>query len=415
MIRKVLRKIISFLDQSNTWIVIFVVLGVIFAGVLYAIYLGDNLRYPDELDYHKIATNINFIHQFSLDSESSTAFRAPGYPFFLAFFLFWGANIIHLRIINFIILGLSIYLLNIIIKRQSSPLSGTIGALLVIGLPVLFYTAGALYPQTLASFLLLLILFLICGKNKSPWVFVLSGILLGYLILTIPIFLFLLLVFPVWYFYANKNFKWISITIIIPILIVGFWSVRNYKVFNSFVFISSNTGVNLLFGNSENTTPNAGVNVDISKYTSFANEAQLNEIEKDAYYQAEAIDFILANKIHSLKMYGLKFINHFNFRNELWTKSESTALRDYIMLITYGPLLLLFGLRLSLLKYLKLSKFEVLLINIYLVSALFYAVFFTRIRFRIPFEFLLIGIVAIFIPNILTYLRLMPEEGSSSG
>ena len=204
--------------------------------------------------------------------------------------------------------------------------------------------------------------------------------------------------------------KLFSVTISISLFLIGVWCIRNYNVFDSFVFISSNSGLNLLLGNSENTTPNAGVTVDISKYTSFADTAQFNEIERDAYYRAEAIKFILNHKLHTVKLYGLKFLNYFNYRNELWNKAEASSLRDFVMLVTYGPLLLLFGLRILLLKYFVPSKFEVLLIILYFSSALFHAIFFTRIRFRLPFDFLLIGIVALFLQDILTYARLYDPQ-----
>lgn len=412
MIEKALKKLILFIEQRNTLIVIFLTLGVIISGIVYSIYLGDNLRYPDEQDYYNIATNIISSKQFSLDGESPTAFRAPGYPITLAFLTLLGAKIIHLRILNFIALGLSVYLLHEILKRQATPLSATLGSTLIIGLPVLFYTAGALYPQILASFLLLLIIFLLFRDTPSYWVFLLSGLLLGYLILTIPTFIFVLFIFAIGYWYSKKSLRWFSAAVFISLFLISAWCIRNYNNFNAFVFISSNSGLNLLLGNSENTTPNAGVTVDISKYSTFADTVQFNEVERDAYYRAEAIKFILNHKLHTAKLYGLKFLNYFNYRNELWNKAESSSLRDFVMLVTYGPLLILFVLRILLIKFFTPTKFEVLLIILYFSSALVHAIFFTRIRFRLPFDFLLIGIVALFLQDILTYMRLYDPQAN---
>ncbi len=410
MTKQFLQKLINFLDQRNTTIVFLLIFGVLVSGIVYSIYLGDNLRYPDEQDYYKIANNLVSNKLFSLDGESPTAFRAPGYPITLAIFTCFRAKIVHLRIFNFIALGLSIYLLNEILKREATPLAATLGSLFVIGLPVLFYTAGALYPQTVASFILLLIIFLIQRNPSTLWVSLLIGVLVGYLILTIPAFIFLLIVFAILFWSSNKSTKWFSIVASIALLFIGVWCIRNYNVFNSFVFISSNSGLNLLLGNSENTTPNAGVTVDISKYTSFVEAAQFNEIDRDAYFRAEAIKFFLNNKLHSIKLYSLKFLNYFNYRNDLWNKAESSTLRDFVMLVTYGPLLTFFILRILLIKIFPPSKFEALLITLYISSALFHAIFFTRIRFRLPFDFLLISLVAIFIQQILTYLNLYTPQ-----
>jgi len=70
------------------------------------------------------------------------------------------------------------------------------------------------------------------------------------------------------------------------------------------------------------------------------------------------------------------------------------------MLITYGPLLLLFASRVLLVKLFRPSAFETLLGALYVCSALTTAVFFTRIRFRLPFDFLLIIIVAMFLQDL---------------
>ena len=41
------------------------------------------------------------------------------------------------------------------------------------------------------------------------------------------------------------------------------------------------------------------------------------------------------------KLYSAKFLNYFNYRNELATKHEQNRIYDLIMLATYYPLLIL--------------------------------------------------------------------------
>ena len=101
-------------------------------------------------------------------------------------------------------------------------------------------------------------------------------------------------------------------------------------------------------------------------------------------------------------MYFLKLLNFFNFRNELVTQSEGSSLQDILMLVTYAPLLLILSLRLLMLSVYKPVPSEVLLILIYLGSAFTNALFFTRIRFRIPSDFLLIVIAALFVEKVLS-------------
>ena len=398
----IIRQLVSFIERKDYFILIVFISTVILLGSLYSSYLGKNLRYFDEQQYYNLANNIAKSHNYSLDVESSTACKPPGYPLFLSLFILAGGTIIHLRILNFILLGICIYLSYKILKKHSSTFAAIISPLLIICYPVLFYTAGTLYPQIFSSLILLLILYFLTQNIVSRRILFLCGLLFGYLILTVPVFIFALIVFAIYFYVSERSIgvKRFSITFLTALLLVSIWCIRNYLVFDSFVLVSSNSGINLLLGNSENTTPNSGTNVDISKYTSEADQLQLNEIKRDAYYRSKANEWILSNKMNALKLFSLKYFNNFNYRNKLATKQEASFVKDYIMLFTYGPLLLLFVCRILLMKYMKPSKFEGLLIMLYFSSAFFYAIFFTRIRFRIPFDFLLIMIVAMFLKDI---------------
>lgn len=64
------------------------------------------------------------------------------------------------------------------------------------------------------------------------------------------------------------------------------------------------------------------------------------------------------------------------------------------MLVTYVPLLVLLVVRLALFKRWRVQSWEWLFLSTYVLSGLAYAVFFTRIRFRVPFDLLLICLVA---------------------
>ena len=135
-----------------------------------------------------------------------------------------------------------------------------------------------------------------------------------------------------------------------------------------------------------------GVKVDISRYEAIG--VHFSEIERDTYYRNAALHFIRSHKVQTASRYLQKLTNHFNVRNELWTQQEASRLNDLVMLLTYGPLLAAAFVRIALLKAYPLKKIELLFLLIYLVNGLFSALFFTRIRFRVPFDLLLIGFVA---------------------
>ncbi len=202
------------------------------------------------------------------------------------------------------------------------------------------------------------------------------------------------------FFIAKDTLKVISISLLVTILVTGMWCVRNYYTFDSFVFVSTNRGLNFLLGNNENTRPNAGTNVDISKYINEAHQKGLNEIEEDRFYVSKAIEFIFNNKIYAAKLYLMKFFNYFNFRNELATKAQASLIKDIIMFLIYIPLLIIFLMRLITFRFIQGSKIEWYFVILYISFGMISAIFFTRIRFRIPLDFLLIGIATLFLYQI---------------
>jgi hypothetical protein len=71
------------------------------------------------------------------------------------------------------------------------------------------------------------------------------------------------------------------------------------------------------------------------------------------------------------------------------------------MFVSYYPLLLIALVRLALWRRYRFSFPELLLYLIYFGNALLAALVYTRIRYRLPFDFLLIAMVSIFVGRIL--------------
>jgi hypothetical protein len=164
-------------------------------------------------------------------------------------------------------------------------------------------------------------------------------------------------------------------------------------LFGRVVPVSTNSGANLLLGNCENTEPNAGANVDISRYLSQVKG--MNEAEADAYLTRSAVKWVLGHPFQATTMYVLKVLNHFNFRNQLATQSEASSFRDLLVFVPYYTFLAIAITRCAFYRRKPLGRTELLLYSLYFGNALLSAIFFTRIRFRIPFDALLLAIVAI--------------------
>ncbi len=122
------------------------VLLVLCVGTIYALRLGDTLRYPDERDYYTLATNLIATGQFSQDGHTPTAFRAPGYPMALALVALIQPSVVAMRLLNIAALALSIVLLGRILRRQGSPLAALIATVLAT-----VYPCSAVHGRNLVS------------------------------------------------------------------------------------------------------------------------------------------------------------------------------------------------------------------------------------------------------------------------
>jgi hypothetical protein len=388
----IVNKLTLYIEKNANIIVAAIIALYLFAGGAYSILLGDQLRYWDEKHYLALALNLHDL-SYSFDGLRPTAFQPPGYPItlFLASSLKFSVPL--LRFLNFVFLGLSMLMAFLLLKKYISSLCAVISVILIAVYPLFFYSAGTLYPQTEEIFLLMLFLSLASREETSLANDFLLGIVMGALILVSPLFLLylpVLFLYP-FIFQGDRKLPRIIFFLLACALIVGSWSIRNYLVLDRFVLISTNGGVNLLLGNSENTTPDAGVNVDLSKYNI---GYSYNEVDQDKYFDNQAVLWMKKNPEQALKLYILKALNFFNYSNELASKNEHSAIRNLISFISYYPLLILFFLRLALHKRFPLTKIELFIVILYLISPFLQAIFFTRIRFRIPFDFCMILIAA---------------------
>ncbi len=388
---------IDWLSLANRHICLGVVLLILAGGAAYSLFLGNQVRFlPDESDYFLAASNLAKLGNYSIDGVNPTAARPPGYPFVLAPLIWLGGDILAARLLNYVFFALAVIWLNEILRKRVSALAASLGVLMAAAYGVFFYTAGVLYPQTLCGLLLVGSLDLLTRPKTSLLQGAFAGALMALMILAVPTFAFVPLLLLAWAVFYRRPLKPVWASLLVMSLALGAWTWRNYTAFHNFTFISTHSGRVLLYGNSENTTPNAGATTDISRYEQEAQRLGLEGVEADRYFTSQAVQYVLHHPLQSAGMYVLKFINYFNISNELVTSSESSMGRDLIMLLTYGPLLLLLVWRLLWLRKVRLAPLEVLWLAIYIASDLVYSLFITRIRFRLPFDWMLILISASF-------------------
>jgi 4-amino-4-deoxy-L-arabinose transferase-like glycosyltransferase len=365
------------------------------AGVIYSCMLPAVGRFPDEYEYLALTNNLLHGPGFSMDGVHLTAFRPPGYPFFLAAI---GSSVIAARVLQFLMLGGIVLLLVRLFPEKDRDAAVLITTIVVAIYPLFFYTSTTLYPQTLGAFLFVLVLVLVL-TGRRPWaMWLLIGAIYGYLILVIPTFLLTLFVLlaVAWWLKIIRWHEGALLTAAAAVIVLA-WTARNYAEFREFVPVASYSGAQLLIGNCENTNPVGGSgNIDTQRYGQEARALGLNEFQADRYYRDAAIAWIKAHPGRAIVLYFEKAANFFNVYNEYApeSKGEVTPWRQALLGVCYGLLLALLVWRLVEMKRFPLTSTEKLFLAVFVLTAFTQAIFFTRIRLRLPYDYLIVAIIA---------------------
>ena len=374
------------------------------AGGVYSLMLKSETRYSDEREYLALGTHLVQGPGYSLDGIHLTASRPPGYPFFIAGIKFLGGDILAIRLAHFLLVGATLLLLVRLLPRGG----GEAGLLVVTGLamiyPIIFYLSGTLYAQTLAGFLFVLALVLLLKEKRNVLLNLATGLVFGELILAVPTFaLTLIVVLAVAWMLKLVLWRDGLMIVIGASLLIGLWTARNAVQFHQLVPLASNSGANLLIGNCENSTPSGGSgNVDRTHYRQEAEQKfagqtpEQFEFSSDRYYREAALDWIKNNPGRAFILYLEKTANFFSVYNQYAPESqgEVSAWKQVAMGFSYTVLLALLAWRLFEMKRFPLEKREIFFLLVYVLSAFTCAIFITRIRFRVPFDYLIIAVIA---------------------
>lgn len=374
--------------------IIFLLLHVL-GSILFLVRSGEKFKYWDEKDYYTISSNVVEKGHYSRYGIVDNACRPPGYPFFLIAIMTVSDSIVFIKLVQLLLYYLSgflMYRITYLIRKDQTISLLAAGLFLIY--PSILYTVNTIYPQILYMCLFLLLIYLLFLYSDKLFSFVVMGIINGFLIFVIPLHI---LFIPIFIFligigkYKKKLLK-SFILILLTFVVILPWTWRNYKIFNEFVFISTNGGKNLLFGNCPLTTPNLGT-TDISEIVEEEVMETLNQAQLDRYYRDKALHFIQQDPFHYLVLYFQKFINYFNFRNNLATDSIKATLEFLLIAFTWFPILIL-AIVGFFIKEIRKHPINIYFIVLFILSGLFYSVFITRIRFRISFVPFLIIIAA---------------------
>ncbi|TCM78976.1 ArnT family glycosyltransferase [Rhodovulum steppense] len=375
---------------------------------------GDRVKSMDEPDFFALAQNLALNGEFAVEPGMPTAYRAPGLVFFLAPFARMGAGLIEMRLVNATLVGFGLVVLFHLVCRHAGPRAGLLAVVLVPLWPVVIYAASTIYPQTLAAFLLVLMLwFLDRVREDQSFRAVASGAAVyGFLVLTVPVILLLGPVLLGWVLLQSKRrLTHTAIFCAVSASMVGAWTVRNYIVFDAFIPVATSSGYNLLAGNTAEARYNSSLDVRFPEYV-YTEITGKGEVERNRIFTQAALREITDDPGRAVKLYLAKFAHWFDYSNKLLSdevveggaSTVGGSAREAVLFVTWaavivGPLML----HLVFCRSFPFRRVELLFLVLWIVGGLAYAIYFTRVRFRLPFDWLVIASNAMFLTAVLEH------------
>jgi len=226
------------------------------------VYFVDAQLTSDAIRYYKSGVEISAGKGY-VANGAPTAYFPVGYPAFLGLiFAVFGPSLFIGKISN-IILSMGILFFSYYISKRlfNSELVGRITLLVLSFYPNHIAYCSLLLSETLFLFLLLLGTMLLIEAKHGLWLALASGTVFGLTCLVKPQAIFI----PAIFFGVSqitnvrkkvflKHLRLFVIVHISMIITILPWVVRNYRVFNKFVLISTNGGINLVIGNNPYAT-----------------------------------------------------------------------------------------------------------------------------------------------------------------
>lgn len=361
------------------------------------IFFGTEVRFPDEQDYIDIAHNLYLGKGFSGLAGNPTAARPPGLPLLVAFGYQLQIGTFFVKIINAFSIAMSGLILAGVISKVF-PKAGWLPVMLVLSNPLILFTSTLLLPQTIGMCLLLIFILVLIQDQMNRPLWILAGVSYGILLSLIPA---MILTLPILFFstlfYSRLNLLqqfercgWIVLTCSI---VLSPWALRNSEQLGKFTPFSTQGGHNLILAFSENSTATSGADIDLSAFIN-NDFHDMDEVKQDSYLFKEAISWMKQNPSRVMHLYFGRIANYFSSSNQLSTDTQTSALRERVLFMSYYSLVIIALIRIPLAIRYPLGREERLLWIIYLGNAFVSAIFLTRIRYRSPFDALLILMVS---------------------
>jgi 4-amino-4-deoxy-L-arabinose transferase-like glycosyltransferase len=340
----------------------------------------------DAIEYHQLAQNILDGKGYSLEGRP-TSYRPPLYPAFLTgiYSLAGGTGFSAVKYTQAAFGALCVLFIFLITRllfrrRSAEIIAGIIAAFYILHI----YWTSEIYTETLFMLLMATSLFLLLkfAQTEKNLFLLGGGVALGLAALcrsTALIFAPFVILWLGIFFRKNLRalFGRVFMFLAVLILVIFPWALRNYRVHNAFVLISTNGGRTFSAGVANDYLASLGLKGLIPK-TRFHSGT---EVERDKSYYGVAWRAIGENKLAFAGLTLRKFL-HF------WSPWVTGQRRLFIILgaASYIPILVLgtLGIIFSLVKKEAPAKMVLLILFLFLSLSLLHAIYIPNIRFRLP-------------------------------
>lgn len=229
---------------KNNWVLILILLIGIITRLAYKIIFHPPLTWSDSSLYDASAWNFVSGHGYSLDGIAPFVGREPGYAlFFLApiYFIF-GHSILAAQVLQIILSLLIITFIYFIAKEYLGEKSALLASFIYALWPADIAFSQEILTEIPFTFLLIASMWLLLRgvKKDSSKIIFFAGLILG--AATLTRFITVLLPFALFFvFYLifksyKKALKYFALILVGVFIFVGPWFLRNYLVFDKFVF-----------------------------------------------------------------------------------------------------------------------------------------------------------------------------------
>ena len=318
--------------------------------IVVALYMGDRVTVlpgiQDQVSYDALAQSLLDGRGYSFTEKwypftpanTPTAHWSFLYPVYLAgVYAVSGYHPLVARLLQGILGGALIcFLVYLIGRRVVNEDTGLISAGLAAVYGYFIYYNAALMTETFFIVLVLLILYLSIEVKENPtvlrWVGLgvslsLAGLLRQTILLFVPFLLF-------WLFLElrTRSIRWwhFALPVVIILLSITPWTVRNYLVYREFLLLNSNAGYALYASNNPNLGTDWRNNLVVVPVPEELNGQ--NEAELDRALMRRGIEFILVDPARYLRLTLDKTLEFFRF----WPYSDSSRISNLNRVLSFG-------------------------------------------------------------------------------